>query len=154
VLGIGLAVARPLYLKAVPASVLPADAAAVVFDQLVVYLRTALRTVLAVALMVMAAAYLSGSSTAAVATRRAISRGIAGVRGGAGRLGLRTGPVGAWVGRYKGSLRIATIALAAGLFVFWNYPTAAVAAGIALGVLLLLALIELVGVSTAPRLRH
>jgi hypothetical protein len=153
-LGVGLAVARPLYLDAVPANALPTDAAAAIFDQLVVYLRTALRSVLAAALIVMAAAYLSGPSPAAVATRRALSRGIGGISGGAARMGLRTGPVGVWVGQHKRILRLATIGVAAAVFVFWNYPTAAVAGALALAVLLVLALIELVGATTAPRLRH
>jgi hypothetical protein len=152
-LGIGLAIARPLYLRAIPPDVLPSDAASVIFDQIVAYLRIALRTVLAVALIVMAVAYLSGPSTAAVATRRALNRGVAGIRGGAGRLGLRTGPVGVWVRRYKRSLRVATVVAAAAVFVFWDYPTPAVAGAIALVALLILALIELVGGPTEPQFR-
>ena len=48
-LGAALALARPLYLDAVPSGALPSDAAAAVFDQIVAFLRTALRTVLVVA---------------------------------------------------------------------------------------------------------
>jgi hypothetical protein len=153
-LGATLAILRPMYLGAIPESVLPTDAAAVVFDQVVRYLRTALRAVLAVALIVLAAAYFSGPAPAAVASRRAVARGIAAVRGGAGRLGLRTGPVGVWVGRHKPALRLVTVALAVVVFVMWNYPTAAVAAVIALAALVVLALIELVGGSTEPQFRH
>lgn len=153
-LGATLAILRPVYLGAIPESVLPTDAAAVVFDQIVRYLRTALRAVLAVALIVLAAAYFSGPAPAAVASRRAVARGIAAARGGAGRLGLRTGPVGVWVGRHKPVLRLVTVALAVVVFVMWNYPTAAVAAVIALAALVVLALIELVGGSTEPQFRH
>jgi hypothetical protein len=153
-LGGTLAILRPLYLNAVPGSVLPTDAAAAVFDQIVTYLRTALRTVLAVALIVLAAAYLSGPSTAAVATRRAVGRGIAYARGGAGRLGLRTGPVGVWVGRHKRPLRWGTVALAVAVFVFWNYPTVGVAVAIALCALLVLVLIELIAAPDEPKFRE
>jgi hypothetical protein len=153
-LGAVLAILRPMYLRAVPESALPSDAAAAVFDQIVVFLRTALRTVLAAALVVLAVAYFSGPAPAAVATRRAVSRGIGAARGGAGRLGLRTGPVGVWVGRHKRALRLATVAIAVAVFVLWNYPTAGVVAVITLAALVVLALIELVGGSTEPQFRH
>jgi hypothetical protein len=150
-LGGTLAILRPLYLNAVPESVLPTDAAAVVFDQIVTHLRTALRTVLAVALIVLAAAYLSGPSSAAVATRRAVRRAIAYTRGGAGRLGFRTGPVGVWVGRHKRPLRWGTVALGVAVFVLWNYPTVGVAVAIALCMLLVLVLIELIAAPGGPQ---
>jgi hypothetical protein len=147
-----------VYLNSVPESVLPTDAAAVLFDTIVRYLRTALRTVLAVALIVLAAAYLSGPSPAAVATRRAVGRGIGALRGGAGRMGLRTGPVGVWIGRHKRGLRVATVAAAVAVFVFWNYPTAGVAVVITLAAVLVLALIELLSTPaeppTEPQFRH
>jgi hypothetical protein len=151
-LGSALAILRPVYLRSIPESAMPSDAAAVLFDTVVRYLRTALRTVLAVALIVLASAYLSGPAPAAVATRRAMTRGIAAVRGGAGRMGLRTGPVGVWVGRHRRALRVVTVAAAAGIFVFWDYPTVGVAVTIALCALVVLALIELIGAPTEPHL--
>jgi len=140
-LGGALAILRPMYLNRVPASALPSDAAAVLFDQIIGYLRDALRTVLAVALLILAAAYLSGPAPAAVATRRTVTRGVRTVRG---RLGVRTGPVGGWVGRHKRALRLGTVAVAVGVLVFWNYPTVGVAVAIAVGALVVLALIEVV----------
>jgi hypothetical protein len=68
VLGAGLVIARALYLGSVPASVLPADAAAAAFDILVRFIRTALRTLLVVGLVVAAGAFFTGPSAAAVAT--------------------------------------------------------------------------------------
>jgi hypothetical protein len=147
-LGVALAVLRPVYLRSVPQDALPTDAAAVLFDQLVGYLRVALRALLVVAVVVLAAAYLSGPAPAAAATRRTVGRGVAAV---AGRLGSRTGPVGRWVGRHKRALRVAVVAAAAAVFVFWNYPTAGVVATIALGAVLVLVLVELVG---EPQPRH
>ena len=66
VLGAGLAIARALYLNSVPASV-PADAAAAAFDILVRFIRTALRTLLVVGLIVAVGAFFAGPSAAAVA---------------------------------------------------------------------------------------
>jgi len=152
-LGGGLAVARPMYLNAIPSGAVPSDAAAALFDQVVALLRISLRMVLAVGLIVAVTAYLSGPSPAAVRTRRTVARGLSAVRHGAGRLGLRTGPVGDWVAVHRRGLRLATIALAAAVLVFWNYPTAAVAVTITLAALLVLALIEVLGTPSDSQVR-
>ena len=68
VLGAGLLIARNLYLNSVPASA-PADAAAAAFDILVRFIKTALRTLLVVGLIVAAGAFFTGPSAAAVRTR-------------------------------------------------------------------------------------
>jgi hypothetical protein len=149
-LGVALAVIRPVYLNAVPQNVLPSDAAAVIFDTIVVYLRTTLRAVLAVAVVVGAAAYLSGPAPAAIRTRRAVRRGVRAVQSGAWRLGLHTGPVGTWVGRYKRILQWVTLGIAGLVLVFWDYPTAAVVGVVALCALVVLALIELIAVAPRP----
>ena len=67
---IALAVIRPIYLNAVPDTVLPADAAAAVFDTVVWYLRITLRAVLALGLLVALGAFLTGPAPAAVTARR------------------------------------------------------------------------------------
>ena len=65
VLGAGLAIARAIYLNSVPASA-SADAAAAAFDILVRFIRTALRTLLVVGLIVAVGAFFTGPSAAAV----------------------------------------------------------------------------------------
>lgn len=144
-LGVVLAAARSRYLDTVPSATLPSDAAAVVFDTLVVYLRTGLRAVLAAAVVVAVAAYLAGPGPAAVAVRRT-------VHSGASRLGPRTGRFGVWVGRYRRGLEAAVVVAAAAVLVFWSYPTAALVTGLALAALVLVVLIELVS-SAPPRER-
>src|SRR4029450_5660513 len=72
VLALGLAVFRSLYLDAVPASVLPHDAAAVLYDTIVRFLRLGLRTILVLALVVAAGAFLTGQSVTAVRTRQGL----------------------------------------------------------------------------------
>ncbi|WP_250030230.1 hypothetical protein [Paractinoplanes maris] len=149
-LGLALALGRSAYLNAIPSTVLPRDAATVVFDTLVRFLRTGLRAVLAVALVTALVAYASGPSAAAVAGRRVAGRGFSAVRSGAWRLGLRTGPVGPFVRAHKRWLRVVVAAVAGLVLVFWDYPDARVVLGIAVVALAVLLLIELIGGRT-PR---
>jgi hypothetical protein len=140
VLGAGLAIARAIYLGSVPASA-SADAAAAAFDILVRFIRTALRTLLVAGLIVAAGAFFTGPSAAAAGTRSAFSSGLGRLRHG----GESAGPAGAWTHAHRHGLRIAAVALAALIFVFWGRPTAAVTIVIAVLLLVVLGLIELIG---------
>ena len=93
-LALGLAVFRSIYLDGVPASVLPHDAAAVLYDTIVRFLRAGLRSVLVLGLVVAAGASVTGQSATAVRTRQSLAGAVGWLRGGAERPGLRTGPVG------------------------------------------------------------
>jgi hypothetical protein len=156
VLGAALAIARGIYLNSVPQSTLPADAAAVLYDTLVRFLKDGLRLLLVVGLVVAAGAFLTGPSSAAVQTRRAVTSGIDWLRSRIESRGLDPGPVGAWTAAHRRMLRIGVIAVAALIFVFWGQPTLAVAIWIVVLLLLALGLIELIGgrtggVETAAR---
>jgi hypothetical protein len=144
-LGLSLAVFRTIYLDAVPAAVLPHDAAAVLYDTLVAYLRLGLRTILVLALVVAAAAFLTGQSATAVRTRQRLTVGIGRLRGGDEHAGWRTGPVGTWVYANKTLLRIAAVTLAALALVFWGQPTGKTILLLAGLLLVALALIEFLG---------
>jgi hypothetical protein len=144
VLGAGLAIARALYLNSVPASA-SADAAAAAFDILVRFIKTALRTLLVVGLIVAVGAFFAGPSAAAVRTRSAFSSGLGRLRRHGESAGLSTGPAGAWTYANRHALRIGAVALAALIFVFWGQPTAAVTIVIAVLLLVALGLIELIG---------
>jgi hypothetical protein len=152
VLALGLAVFRSVYLNGVPADVLPHDAAAVLYDTIVRFLRAGLRTVLVLGLVVAAGAFLTGTSVTAVRSRQTLARWLAWLRGGAEQAGLRTGPVGAWVGAHKRALRIGAVVVAALALVFWSRPTGKVVIGLALALLVVLAIIEFLGrpVEAAP----
>jgi hypothetical protein len=147
VLALGLAVFRSIYLDAVPASVLPHDAAAVLYDTIVRFLRLGLRTILVLALVVAAGAFLSGQSVTAVRTREGLARAIASLQG---RAGFSTGPVGAWVFANKRALRIGAVTLAALVLVFWERPTGKVVLGLTLALLVVLAIIEFLGRRPSP----
>jgi len=144
-LGLSLAVFRTIYLDAIPAAVLPHDAAAVLYDTIVAYLRLGLRTILVLALVVAGGALVTGQSTTAVRTRQRLAAGIGWLRGGAERAGWRTGPVGTWVYANKQLLRIAAVALAALALVFWGQPTGKTILLLAGLLLVALALIEFLG---------
>jgi hypothetical protein len=145
VLALALTVFRSIYLDAVPAAVLPHDAAAVLYDTIVRFLRLGLRTVLVLGLVVAAGAFLSGQSVTAVRTRQGLSHAIGWLAGGAERAGFSTGPVGSWVYANKKALRIGAVALAALALVFWGRPTGKVVLGLTLALLVVLALIEFLG---------
>ena len=145
VLGIALAIARSIYLNSVPSSVLPANAAAVMYDTLVRFIKDGLRTLLVVGLIVAIAAFFTGPSVTAVKARGAVSGALGWVRSSGERAGLRTGPVGSWTYAHRHALRIAAVALFALIFVFWGRPTAVVAIVLAVLLLVVLGLIELIG---------
>jgi hypothetical protein len=143
-------VLRALYLDTRPAGVLTYEAAAAFYDTLVRFLRLGLRTVLIFGLVIALAGFFTGRSVTAVRARAGLSRGIAWLRGGAEKAGFRTGPVGAWVYSYKRVLRIAVIAIAALVLVFWDQPTGKVIIGITLAVLVALVIIEFLGRPPSP----
>jgi hypothetical protein len=145
VLGLGLLIFRGIYLNTVPNSTLPSNAAAVIFDTFVRFIKDALRTLLVVGLVVAIGAFFSGPSVTAVRSRGAVKSGFAWIRGFGEREGVTTGPVGRWTYTHRRALRIAAVALIALLFVFWGRPTAAVVIWLAVLLLVLLGLIELIG---------
>jgi hypothetical protein len=145
VLGLLLAIARSIYLNKIPSSVLPADAAAVVFDTIVRFIRQGLRVILVVGLVVALAGFFTGPSITAVRTREGCKAAFGWIRGTGEHAGITTGPVGSWVYQYRVPLRIAAVAVAGLIFVFWTDPTGLVVLLIALILLLLLGLIELIG---------
>jgi hypothetical protein len=142
-LGAGLNAARAVYLDAVPPDQLSPAAAASIYDTLVEFIRLNLRAVLVVALAVAVGAWLSGRSSGAIATRGGIARGFAAVRGGGDRVGLNTGPVGAWVHHYRTALRAVVIGGGVLVYVQAAHPTGAWTLKVLGVVVLLLLVVEL-----------
>ena len=149
-LALGLAVFRSIYLNGVPAEVLPHDAAAVLYDTIVRFLRAGLRTVLVLGLVVAAGAFLTGPSATAVRTRHSLAGAIGWLQGSAEHAGLRTGPVGSWVHANRRALRIGAVILASLGLVFWNQPTGKVVIGLSVALLIALAIIEFLARAPQP----
>ena len=151
VLAVALLIARSIYLRSVPQSVLPADAAAALYDTLVQFIRDGLRVLLLVGLVVATGAFLTGPSAAAVRVRRTARAGIDWTRARSERAGVHTGPVGEWVSAHKTVLRVAAVALAALIFVFWGTPSLALVIWLVVLLLIILGIIELLGGRSVPR---
>jgi hypothetical protein len=152
VLGVGLLIARSIYLNSVPPSVLPGDAAAAAFDAMVHFIKVGLRVVLVVGLVVAIGAFFTGPSRTAVQTRSGLKSGMDWIRHYGERRGVSTGPVGQWTYLHRRSLRIGAVALFALIFVFWGQPTALFVIVLVILLLVVLGLIELIGRPTAePR---
>ena len=151
VLAAGLLIFRGVYLNSVPGNVLPADAAAALFDTLVRFIKEALRTILVVGLVVAAAAFLTGPSVTAVKIRGATGSGLTWLRRKFEHAGVQTGPVGIWTYAHRRALRISAVALAALIFVFWGEPSAVLVIVLVLLLLLVLGLIELIAARPAAQ---
>ncbi|MCM2388976.1 hypothetical protein [Streptomyces albipurpureus] len=141
VLGVALTAFRSVYLDALPLEV-SQPAAESVYDALTRYLRASVRMVIALGIVVALAAWLTGRGRWALLVRQLWQTGIGAVRGAADRAGMRTGPVGPWVRRYRRWITWLLVAGAVVAYLLWSYPTGWVVVGLALALLLALAVVE------------
>ncbi|MGW4248699.1 hypothetical protein ACWELQ_40145, partial [Nocardia sp. NPDC004722] len=130
-------------LDAVPSDTLSPDAAAALFDTVVRPLRTAMRAVGVLGLIIAAAVYVTGPAPAAGNLRRAFQRALRSVW----RTRYRRPPsaVETFTARHRMSLRLTVLAALVVALLFWPYPSALVVAGLALTGLVLLAAVEFLG---------
>lgn len=141
ILGLGLSVFRVVYLNALPDNV-SQPAAGAVYDTLTRYLRTTVRMTVVLGVVIALAAWLTGHGRRATLVRQLWNSGIGAVRSTADRAGLRTGPVGPFVHRYRAWITWVLVAAAILTYLLWSYPTGWVVVGIALVLLLALAVVE------------
>jgi len=139
--GVGLAIARLAYLDAIPASVMPPNAAAAIFDEIVRFLREGIRAVGLAALVFAAGAFLLGPSRTATTVRRTSTSGAAAASRGLSSLGVRMLPVSQRVAPHTHAVRIGLVLVAFMAFLLPAYPTPTLVVWIA--VLLLAALLVL-----------
>ena len=140
-LGLVLNLVRPLYLDAVPTDVLPTDAAAVVYDQLIRFVRTALRAVLVIALALAITAFLLAPTGSGAALRTGITTTIGRMRE---RSGIARGPVSTFVATYRSFARVMVVALGVLAYVALDHPSGGDALVIVVLVVLGLLVVELV----------
>ncbi|GAA4486466.1 hypothetical protein GCM10023094_42910 [Rhodococcus olei] len=144
VLAIGISIGRAVYLGAVPPDVLPSDAASALFDTLVQPLRTTLRAVFVLGLLVGIVGYVSGSSASATAIRRGYTRGMDRLRTAPTDREPRT--VERIAATYRLPLRVVIIGVAIATLVFWRYPS-----GTVVIVTILIAVLALLAVELLAR---
>ncbi|NGN64324.1 hypothetical protein G5C51_10460 [Streptomyces sp. A7024] len=140
-LGIALTVVRGVYLDALPDGV-SHPAAESVYDTLVRFLRTGIRMLAVLGIAVALGAWLTGRGRRAAAVRGMWQSGLGAARSAATQAGLRTGPVGPWVHRWKRWLSWAVVAAATLALILWQAPTGLVVLLLVLAVLAALALLE------------
>jgi hypothetical protein len=145
ILGAGLAIARPIYLNAVPTDVLPRNAAGAVYDTLVRFLRDALRATALAGVIIAAGAFLVGGSETAVRTRGVMVRGIGWLRGSAESMGFRSGPVGAWTYAHKRMLHIGSVIVGLAILTLVPHSTIGAVIGVTLLVVVAIGVVEFLG---------
>jgi hypothetical protein len=124
-LGLLLNVLRPIYLDSLPSTVRSHEAAGVVYDTLVEFIRLNLRAVLVVALAVTAGAWIAGPSGAPLSVRRGMAGAASWTRGNVGRTGMTTGPVGDFLYSYRTPIRALVIGGGAVTYLMADHPTGA-----------------------------
>ena len=140
-LALGLAIGLNIFLSTIPSGTVSPAAAESLVETLVAPLRTAVRFVFVVGLLIAVAAFLSGHSRPAERVRQGLA--------GAGD--YLTGKVGAgqarpwqyWLARYRRILEAAILGVAVLVLILWQYPTAAVAIWTAVLAGLAILLVEL-----------
>lgn len=149
-LGVLLNVGRMLYLDAVPSDRIPPDAAAVIFDTFVRFIRTSLRAILVLGLAVALVAWIAGPSTAAVRTRSGTGKAIGLARHGGERVGLDTGRFGVFLHTSKGVIRAAVLGLALVVYVMEDHPTGRFTLILVVVTAVILLVVELLSRPPAP----
>ncbi|MGW3725183.1 hypothetical protein [Streptomyces sp. NPDC000851] len=150
VLLVALAVVRRVYLDAVPPSALPPDAAAVIFDTFVRFLRDSTRTLLVVAVITALAAYLFGPGRAARGVRTLAQRGTTATGRGLHRVGVHTGSTGRWLDAHRSWITGVVIGAGAVALVLWNHPTVGAVALVLGLVLVVLAVVAVLAAAAGP----
>jgi hypothetical protein len=136
---------RSVYLDALPSSV-NQDAATSVYDQVLSFLRTSLRTAFVLAIVVAIGAWLAGPGRVAtsirVRVRSATRRDLA--------AGETASPVATFVDRYRGALRILVVGVGLVILVVLDHPAPLAVLVIAVLVLIGLLVIELLARGARP----
>ena len=147
-LGVALNGIRPFYLDALPASSSQA-AAGVLYDQVVSFIRFALRGVLVVGVAVAIGAWLSAPRGSGAAARSGLARSVDAVRRRGARAGMNTGRLGVFLREYRAAVRTVVLAVAALWYLSIDHPTGNTALWFVVGVVIILLLTELLAAPAA-----
>ncbi|MFF2960106.1 hypothetical protein ACFVT1_14655 [Streptomyces sp. NPDC057963] len=147
VLGLAVWLGRAFYLDSLPPEV-SQPAAGSVFDALAGPVRTLVRLVITLGIVVALAAWLTGDGRAATRVKAMWNDGIGAVRDAAGVTG---GPAGRWVHRARPWLNWTVVVVAAAVLVAWDRPTVLVTVCVTLCALFALAVVEFLDDDSGPR---
>ncbi|MEU6540362.1 hypothetical protein [Streptomyces sp. NPDC047000] len=147
VVAIALVVARRYLLDHLPPQVQSPAAAAVIFDTLVRFLRSALRTAIVLGVIVALGAYLIGPGRLPVAARGLSERTADSAASWAYAHEIRTGRAGVWTERNRHWIALGALLVVSLVFALWNHPTVATVVVLVLVLLVLLALLALLAAS-------
>ncbi|MGV9413071.1 hypothetical protein ACWDOP_24465 [Nocardia sp. NPDC003693] len=141
VLAVGIGIGRAAALNATPPDVLSAPAATVVLDTLLEPLRTTLRAVFVLGAVIALAGFVTGSSRSAMAIRAGYRRAIDAVRS---RRAGDPSSIAVSLWKFRVPVRIAIVAVAVSVLVFWSYPSGSVVLVTALVTVAALLVLELI----------
>jgi hypothetical protein len=150
-LGVVLAVVRSRYLNAIPPELLPRDAATVLFDTLVRFLRSSVRALGVAGLLLALGAFFTGPSVTAVRLRSGTARAIAAVHRKVEGIGVPLSSTSGRVAPHARLLRVLLVVATVLALVLWTYPTTAVVLWITVALLAGIALIQFLATPSEPR---
>lgn len=148
---VGLTVLRRSYLDGMPRDVLTPDAAAVLFDTLVRFLREGLRAAFLLGILVALGGFFTGPSVTAVTVRRWFTTGFALLRGGLAGLHLPLTGATRWVAPRARALRVIAVTAALAFVLVQRYRTPELVAWTTAGLTGMLAIIEFLAVEPRKR---
>ncbi|MCB5292324.1 hypothetical protein [Arthrobacter sp. SO3] len=141
VLALGLTIGLDIFLGTIPSATVSPAAAQSLVDALLTPLRTGVRFVFVVALLIALGAFLTGHSRPAESVRQGLARTGDYLTGKVG--GGQAQPWQHWLARFRRILEAAVLGVAVLVLILWQYPTAAVAIWTAVLAGLAILLIEL-----------
>lgn len=142
-LAAGMGIGRGFFVSAVSPSIMTAAAAESLFDQLTALLGSTIVALALVGALIALWAWLAGSSRSALTVRRVTESGFGALRDAAEARGISTGRFGRSVDRYRGAILIAGMAIGVLILLATRPVTFGAVLGVAIGVLVLTILVEL-----------
>ncbi|MEW2009796.1 hypothetical protein AB0300_10045 [Microbacterium sp. NPDC078814] len=142
-LAAGMGIGHGFFVSAVSPSIMTASAAESLFDQLTALLGSTIVALALVGVLIALWAWLAGSSRSARTVRGVTESGFGALRETAEARGISTGRFGRAVDRYRGAILIAGMAIGVLILLATRPVTFGAVLGVAIGVLVLTILVEL-----------
>jgi hypothetical protein len=140
-----LSVGRNFYLEAITSSGVRRGSAGAVWDQLTSFLRQSGLTLIVLAVLIAVAAWVAGPSRGAIRIRSLWTRGLGRETSADADTGSDVSPIAAFVARSKNGLRILGAGIALVVLILWNHPKPVTVLGVAILLVIYLAVVELLG---------